>query len=73
MTSSASVAAAVILFEAERLRRQAGFYDAPRLDKETYTRLLFEFTHPTVSAYCKRHRLPYPDINEKGEIISQLR
>jgi tRNA (guanosine-2'-O-)-methyltransferase len=68
-----SVATAVILFEAERQRRQAGFYDAPRLDKETYTRLLFEFTHPTVSAYCKRHSLPYPDINEKGEIISQLR
>jgi tRNA (guanosine-2'-O-)-methyltransferase len=68
-----SVATAVILFEAERQRRQAGFYDTPRLDKETYTRLLFEYTNPTVSAYCKRHKLPYPEVNEKGEIISQLR
>ena len=59
--------------DAYGLLRDDGFYDAPSLDKETYTRLLFEFTHPTVSAYCKRHSLPYPDINEKGEIISQLR
>lgn len=65
-----SVAAAVILFEAERQRRQAGFYEAPRLDQATYTRLLFEFTHPTVSAYCKRHGLPYPSMNENGDIIS---
>ncbi len=34
-----SVAAAVLLYEAERQRRAAGMYDAPRLDRETFARL----------------------------------
>lgn len=35
-----SVAAAVILFEAQRQRLKAGFYEHPRLDPELYQRVL---------------------------------
>jgi len=35
-----SVAAAVILFEAQRQRLEAGLYDAPRLDPELYQQIL---------------------------------
>jgi tRNA (guanosine-2'-O-)-methyltransferase len=35
-----SVAAAVILFEAQRQRLQAGLYDRPRLDPELYQKIL---------------------------------
>ena len=35
-----SVAAALLLFEAQRQRAAAGFYDAPRLDAETHARLV---------------------------------
>ena len=41
-----SVAAALLLFEAQRQRRAAGFYDRPRLDPETYARTLFEWAYP---------------------------
>ena len=41
-----SVAAALLLFEAQRQRRAAGLYDAPRLDPETHARMLFEWVYP---------------------------
>lgn len=67
-----SVATALILFEAQRQRQIAGYYDACRLDGETYTRLLFEFAHPRIAAYCRRHGLPYPKLNAQGELIEPL-
>ncbi len=67
-----SVATALILFEAQRQRQEAGMYDSPRLDRRTYGRLLFEWLHPKVAAYCQKRQLPYPKINENGEIIEPL-
>lgn len=67
-----SVATALILFEAQRQRQAAGMYDSPRLDQHTYNRLLFEWLHPKVAAYCRKHQLPYPKINETGEISEPL-
>lgn len=67
-----SVATALILFEAQRQRQAAGMYNSPRLGHHTYKRLLFEWLHPKVAAYCQKHRLPYPKINEEGEIIEPL-
>jgi tRNA (guanosine-2'-O-)-methyltransferase len=67
-----SVATALILFEAQRQRQEAGMYSLPRLDCHTHKRLLFEWLHPKVAAYCQKHRLPYPEINENGEIIEPL-
>ncbi len=67
-----SVAAALLLFEAQRQRRAAGFYDAPRLAPETYARLLFEWTYPTLAAQCRKRGMPYPPLGPDGEILGAL-
>ena len=64
-----SVAAALILFEAQRQRRAAGFYDAPRLDPETYARTLFEWTWPEIAAQCRKRGVEYPEMGPDGEIL----
>ena len=67
-----SVAAALLLFEAQRQRRAAGFYDAPRLDREAYARLLFEWTYPALAAQCRKRGVPYPPLGPDGEILGPL-
>lgn len=67
-----SVAAALILFEAQRQRVAAGFYDAPRLDAETHARLLFEWVYPKLAALCRRHGAGYPELGAEGEILGAL-
>lgn len=67
-----SVAAAIILFEAQRQRHAAGLYDRPLLDPERHARTLFEWGHPEVAAYCQRRRLPYPRVDAEGNIIEPL-
>jgi tRNA (guanosine-2'-O-)-methyltransferase len=67
-----SVAAALILFEAQRQRAAAGFYDTPRLDAETHARLLFEWVYPKLAALCRRHGVAYPELGADGEILGVL-
>ena len=67
-----SVAGALILFEAQRQRAAAGFYNAPRLDAETHARLLFEWVYPKLAALCRRHGVAYPELSEDGEILGAL-
>jgi tRNA (guanosine-2'-O-)-methyltransferase len=67
-----SVAAALLLFEAQRQRHAAGFYDAPRLDPETYHRTLFEWTWPGIAAQCRRRKAAYPALSEEGEILGEV-
>ena len=67
-----SVAAALILFEAQRQRAAAGFYATPRLDPETRARLLFEWTYPKLAALCRRHGVAYPELGADGEILGAL-
>ncbi len=64
-----SVAAAVILYEAQRQRAASGLYDTVRLEPAEYARTLFEWVHPAVARFCRAHRRPYPDMDEQGEII----
>ncbi len=64
-----SVAAAVILFEAHRQRSAAGLYDTPRLEPEVFECTLFEWAHPKLADYCRRHDLPYPALDEDGEPV----
>ena len=68
-----SVAAAVLLFEAQRQRLAAGLYDRCRLDADTHARTLFEWAHPEVAAHCRRHGLPYPAIDERGDLDPAFR
>lgn len=63
-----SVAAAVILYEAARQREAAGFYARRRLDEETWRRLLFEWSYPTVARLCRARGLPYPALDAEGFI-----
>ncbi len=61
-----SVAAAVILFEAQRQRLAAGMYDRPRLDPETYQRVLFEWLYPELARELRAKGEPYPELDEEG-------
>ena len=63
-----SVAAGIILAEAQRQRQQAGLYDHCRIDEETYQTLLFEWGHPQIKRFCDANRLTYPNLREDGEI-----
>lgn len=64
-----SVAAAVILFEAQRQRMQAGLYDHVRLDPQTYHQVLFEWGYPTLAESYRQKGKPYPHLGSEGEII----
>ena len=66
-----SVANAVILFEAQRQRLQAGLYDRGRLDDKTYDRVVFEWGYPDLAAMYRRQGKPYPKLGEQGEILSK--
>lgn len=65
-----SVAAAVILFEAQRQRLAAGYYDQPRLDAETYHQTLFRWAYPDLATAYDEAGKPYPQLEEDGQIKS---
>lgn len=67
-----SVASAVILYEAQRQRQAAGMYDneVSSVDSDTIHRLLFERGHPVLAKVAKRKKLPYPPLDEQGQIIA---
>ena len=67
-----SVAAATILFEAQRQRVDADLYSASRLDRAVYDKTLFEWAHPAVASYCRRHKLPYPALDDDAEICEPV-
>tara|TARA_R110001583_G_scaffold30866_3_gene106183 strand:- start:5468 stop:6166 length:699 start_codon:yes stop_codon:yes gene_type:complete len=64
-----SVASALILYEAQRQRQFAGMYDGEsRLPEEEVHRILFEGGHPIFTKLCKEKNLPYPPLDEEGQI-----
>ena len=63
-----SVAAGIILAEAQRQRQLAGCYAEPKLDAAAYDRLFFEWGHPQVRDFCRQRGLAYPPLNAEGEI-----
>lgn len=64
-----SVAAAIVLFEAQRQRRAAGLYEDSRLDDQTFEKTLFEWAHPQIAESCRRRGLAYPELSPDGEIL----
>ena len=64
-----SVANAVILFEAQRQRLQAGLYEKCRLDKNMVEKLLFEFSYPEAAKVYQSTGEPYPELDTEGQII----
>jgi len=65
-----SVACSVVLYEAQRQRQMAGLYDKPRISEERRQRTLFEGGHPIFAKACQRKGLPYPKIDEEGQIVA---
>lgn len=67
-----SVASALILYEAQRQRQNAGLYhrDNSMLDKEEQQRLLFEGGYPVLANVAKRKGLPRPQIDEQGQVVA---
>ena len=66
-----SVANAVVLFEAQRQRLQAGLYGKVRIDPETYQKTVFEWGYPDLAAMYRRQGKPYPELGDRGEILHQ--
>lgn len=65
-----SVASALILYEAQRQRQNAGLYqrETSLLEQDEQQRLLFEGGYPVLARVAKRKGLPYPHVNAQGEI-----
>ena len=67
-----SVAGALILYEAQRQRQAVGMYDRDTslLSPETIERILFERGHPVLAKVAQRKGLPYPNLDDQGEIVA---
>ena len=64
-----SVAAAIILYEAQRQREINGLYNRRQLSDARCEKLRFEWLHPQVKLFCEKHKLRYPLINAEGDIV----
>ena len=66
-----SVAAAAILYEAQRQRELAGCYQRGcPLDLEEQNSILFEGGYPIYAQLCKEKEMPYPQLGPAGEILA---
>lgn len=66
-----SVAAAVILYEAQRQRVAAGLYEHSRLEPDLARRTLFEWAYPRISSLCRRRGVAYPRLSVDGEMLDE--
>jgi len=64
-----SVATAVILYELQRQREAAGFYDQCHYDETVQKKMLFEWLQPKLARYCQDKKIPYPELDEEGDIV----
>jgi len=67
-----SAASALILYEAQRQRQNAGMYrrEHSMLDQQEQQRLQFEVGYPVLANVAKRKRLPRPHIDEQGQVVA---
>lgn len=65
-----SVACAIILTEVQRQRQAAGLYDECRLPEHVYSTKLFQWCQPIVRKFCDEKDLPYPELDDEGEIVN---
>lgn len=64
-----SVAAGIILAEAQQQRRRAGLYEQRRIDDDCYRTLFFQWAHPKLRDFCEERGLRYPELNDEGELL----
>ena len=67
-----SVATALILYEVQRQRSEKGLYEKCRIEDDVYQTTLFEWAHPKVAEYCRRHGFEYPQLDQWGEVAERL-
>ncbi|OBT13006.1 tRNA (guanosine(18)-2'-O)-methyltransferase TrmH [Vibrio sp. UCD-FRSSP16_10] len=67
-----SVASALILFEAQRQRHNKDMYNHPSasLPADVIHKTLFERGHPVLAKVAKRKKLPYPMLDNEGQIVA---
>lgn len=66
-----SVAAALLLYEAQRQRESAGMYQGRSdIGRQECEQIYFEGGHPIFARACKQKGLPYPHIDENGQIVA---
>lgn len=67
-----SVASALVLYEAQRQRQEAGMYNREEtsLPADEVNRLLFERGHPVLAKVAKRKGLSCPTFDNEGNIIA---
>ncbi|MCE0493900.1 tRNA (guanosine(18)-2'-O)-methyltransferase TrmH [Vibrio salinus] len=67
-----SVASALILYEAQRQRQLAGMYDrtVSALPEKDIHRILFERGHPVLARVARKKALPYPPLDDEGQIVA---
>lgn len=61
-----SVAFAVILFEAQKQRLEAGMYNDRSMQDERYEKLLFEWSYPRIGRMYREKNQPYPELDDDG-------
>ncbi|MEJ2535030.1 MAG: hypothetical protein P8008_06090, partial [Gammaproteobacteria bacterium] len=59
--------------EALAQRRAAGMYDSSRMPGERHRRTRFEWLHPTVARYCQERGIPYPPLDDEGNLLEDPR
>jgi tRNA (guanosine-2'-O-)-methyltransferase len=65
-----SVAAGVILVEAQRQRVAAGMYEHSRLGAAEFERTLFEWAYPDIAERCRQLDRAYPALTADGMLTS---
>jgi len=65
-----SVASALIMYEAQRQRQEAGMYGQRKLDEAYCQVKLFEQGHPIYAKACRRKSIPYPKVDVEGQIVA---
>ena len=65
-----SIVVGIILFEAERQRREAGLYDESRLTPDERARTLFEWSYPDIAERYRAQGKPYPELTADGMIAA---
>lgn len=63
-----SVASALILYEAQRQRSQAGMYGTVKMPQDEMDLIVFSALQPKVKKFCDQHNIRYPKLNEVGDI-----
>ena len=65
-----SVAAATILFEAQRQRLAAGMYAGPQLSPEELRERAFEWAYPDLAPAYRERGEAYPVLDDAGQIVA---